>query len=121
TPTPRRSSSARAAREDRYRIPFPCRSFEEGEEVDECRTENDDEHRREDEEHRREQHLDRRLHRPLLSRGLTLEPRVRGLHAQDAPERDSELIRLDDRPDERRELGCADALLHLLQGVRSTF
>jgi hypothetical protein len=58
--------------------------------------EDDDEHRREDEEHRREEHLDRRLHRLLLGGGLTAQPRVGALDAEDAAERDAELVGLDD-------------------------
>ena len=69
----------------------------------------DDEHRREDEEDGREDHLDRRLHRLLLGGGLAADARVGGLDAQDAAERDAELVGLDDGADERGQLGRVDA------------
>ncbi len=49
---------------------------------------------------RREEHLDRRLHRLLLGGSLPLQARVGRLDAQDAPERDAELVGLDDRAHE---------------------
>src|SRR5205085_3280239 len=84
-------------------------------EVEQSRPEDDDEHRREDEEDEREEHLDRRLHRLLLGRGLTLQARVRRLDAEDPPERDPELVGLDDRAREARDLRRVAPPGHLLQ------
>src|SRR5205085_4536942 len=88
---------------------------EEPLQVQQRRPEDDDEHGREDEEDEREEHLDRRLHRLLLRRRLTAQARVGGLDAQDAPERDAELVGLDDRAREGRDLWRVEALGHLLE------
>ena len=50
--------------------------------------------------------------------GLPLETGVGRLHAQDASERRAELVRLHDRPDERRHLGRSGPLGQLLQRIR---
>src|ERR1051326_4766905 len=75
--------------------------MEVGRDVQERGPEDGDEHRREDEQRRREEHLDRRLHRTFLRRSLTPQPGVGSLDAEDAAERDAELLRLDDGADER--------------------
>ena len=109
-----RSSSARRP------VPNPVsvsgRHFEHLHDVEERRAEHDEEHRREDEEHGREEHLDRRLHRLLLGGGLTAQARVRRLHAQDAAERDAELVGLD-RPRGRTAAssGASTRVGHVLQ------
>src|SRR5213076_2375237 len=89
--------------------------------VQERRPEDDDEHRREDERDGREQHLDRRLHRLLLGEQLTLQAGVTSLDAQNATERDTELVGLDDRADEARHLLRRAPVGHLLQRLHPAF
>src|SRR5438876_7141569 len=86
-------------------------------EIEERRPEDHEEHRGEDERDRREEHLDRRLHRTLLGRGLTAQTRVSRLYAKDPAQRDAELIGLDDRPGEVADLRRGRPLRELLQRV----
>src|SRR6266540_3704033 len=87
--------------------------------VEDRRPEDDEEHRREDEEDGREEHLDRGLHRSLLGRCLAPQPCVRGLDAKNPAERRTELIGLNQRAGERRELLCVHALGKALERLRT--
>ena len=72
-----------------------------------------DEHRGEDEEDEREQHLDRRLLRHLLGRGLAALPHLVGHRSHDVTHRDAERLALDDRAGEERDASCVGALLQV--------
>src|SRR2546425_6318485 len=95
--------------------------LEELREVEECRAEDHEEHRREDEQDRREEHLDRRFRRLFLRDQLALESCVAGLNLEDAAERDTELVGLDNRAHEARHLRRRAALGHLLERAPAAF
>src|SRR5690554_5974841 len=79
--------------------------------VDDGGADDDHEQGREDAEHHRHHHLDRCLHGPLLGELTALDAHLVGLRSKDPPDRHAEGVGLEDRHDERAQLGHVGALL----------